>query len=414
MQHISSNAKNPHSPTASPFELFERAFLDNPYPTYSYYRREAPNIHNGGGDNGGWHVFRHADCSALLHHPKMIVEPVHGQPEPSGPYAAFQGELQRQMLFRDPPHHTRLRGLVNKAFTPRAIHSLEPRIRGITAGLLAAHSGAGAFDFMQEFAVPFPLLVIADLLGVPAQDRNALKRWSHAMVAGIDRRRSQDTDSILTNAEQATIEFAAYLRELIVLRRRSPTDDLLSALIAAEDQHTQLSEQELVSMCILLLNAGHETTTNLLGNGLYALLQRPQQFSKLRQHPELSISAADELLRFDPPVQMTSRTVAGDFQFQGIQFLQGETVHLVLGSANHDESVFVQPEHLDIARADRRYLSFSHGIHFCLGAPLARLECAIALETIIKLMPAIRLAETHPTWNGSVIFRGLESLKIAG
>jgi cytochrome P450 len=290
------------------------------------------------------------------------------------------------------------------------------RIQQITARLMEPLVRAGTFDFIQAVAIPLPLLVIADLLGVPDHDQNLLKQWSHAMVAGIDRRRSADTASVLSAANRATLDFSLYLKDAIRVRRKRPQDDLLGMLIRAQEAGNLVSEDELVSMCILLLNAGHETTTNLLGNGLLALLQHPEQLALLRAEPHLAGQAIEELLRYDAPVQWTSRRARADMTLGDIATIRrGEDITLVLGSANRDESMFADPDSLNIRRAERSpltHLAFGHGIHFCLGAPLARLEGRIRFQTITQRMPGIALHSELCKWNGSVIFRGLSALLV--
>src|SRR5690606_17796033 len=284
------------------------------------------------------------------------------------------------MLFRDPPDHTRLRRLVNKAFTPRAVESVVPRVKDIALELLQPGLKDGGMDLIEAFAFPLPVIVIAEMLGVPPQDRTKFRSWSNAMAAALD---SYWTEEIFQRASQATGEIWEYLTHIIEERRKNLGADLLSALINARENDDRLSEDELVAMAILLLVAGHETTVNLVGNGTLALLQHPDQMELLRREPRRAPQAVEELLRYDAPVQMTSRFAATDVPLGGHVIRKGDNVVAVIGAANRDPEVNPNPDRLDITRTEIHHLGFGGGIHYCVGAPLARREAQIALTTLL-------------------------------
>jgi pimeloyl-[acyl-carrier protein] synthase len=395
-----------------PFNPVATAELADPYPVYRAYR-EAGAVHRSA--FGEWYVFRHAEGLRVLHGEPFVrdmrnaVAHEHAE-QPPERHAAWTEFNQKAMLFRDPPDHTRLRSLVSRAFTPRMTEGLRPRVQQIVDELLDAAESTGPFDVIAALALPLPLLVIAELLGVPGADRAQLKRWSSAIFKGIDIVPPDEQDAALSAASIATVEFGAYLRALAAERRRVPREDLLSALVRIEEQGERLAEDELVHMCILLLGAGHETTTNLLGNGVLALLRHPVQLALLRRDGTLLESAVDELLRYDSPVQMVGRWAAANTALGGVAIPRGAMLIVLAGAANRDPAVFAEPERLDVTRRDRRALSFGHGPHYCLGAPLARVEGQIALGSLLRRFPRLALAEEEPRWNGSPVFRGLREL----
>jgi unspecific monooxygenase len=319
-------------------------------------------------------------------------------------------EMQRSwMLFRDPPTHTRLRMLVHKAFTPRMIEQLRSRIQSVTDHLLDAAYAKGEMDIVADLAVPLPVMVIADMLGVPESDRHLFRAWSRDLAHTLE---LTDSEAVYNKGAAATVDFSAYLRDLAHARRSNPQPDLMSALVQAEDQGDKLTEQELISTCILLLVAGHETTTNLIGNGMLALLRNPDQLEKLKANSSLGRSAVEELLRYDSPVQMTSRAVLHDVEYNGQQLKRGMQVSFMLGAANHDPAHFEQPGKLDITRDPNPHLSFSNGIHYCLGAPLARMEGQIAIQTLLNRASEITLLDENPTYRETWVLRGLNALPV--
>ena len=313
------------------------------------------------------------------------------------------------MLFADPPDHTRLRALVTQAFTPRRVEQLAGRVQLITDDLLAAMASVGEADIIADFALPMPVRIIAELLGIPPADRAQVADWSQAIISPGSRNLNYSARKRKVRA------LVAYLQEMFAQRQQNPQDDLISALVQAEEAGERLNEAELSSMVALLLVTGHETTVNLLGNGVLALLQHPEQLAILRERPGLWETAVEELLRFAGPVETsTTRWVRADFEFQGHAMRRGDVVRVVLASANRDASQFAHPDDLDVTRSDNRHLAFGLGIHYCLGAPLARLEGQIGLQTLFKTFPNLRLAipADQLEWRSGVLFRGLKQLPV--
>jgi len=398
------------------FNPFDPAFRKDPYPTYRRLREESPAHYSDLAQT--WVLSRYADCAALLRHPAASSdqtkadgwrEQVIAQGLDPDEILATQ---TRPFLFRDPPDHTRLRGLVNKAFTPRVVESLRPRIESIVRELLDAAQARGEMEVVNDLAFPLPVAMICEMLGVPAEDVDRFRAWS-AVAA-----RSLDPDFVLPQdeirqREEAFTAFREYMSALIAERRRRPREDLLSALIAAEDQGDKLTEAELLSTAILLLIAGHETTVNLIGNGTLALLRHPDQAQRLRDDPSLIRTAVEELLRYDAPVQLTARTALEDIPLPSLTLPKGRTAILLLGAANRDPDQFAHPESVDIAREDNRHLAFGMGIHFCLGAPLARVEGQVALGDLVRRFPAMHLLDDDPPYKPTFTLRGLASLRVA-
>jgi cytochrome P450 len=318
--------------------------------------------------------------------------------------------LTRQMLFMDPPDHTRLRGLVAKAFTPRVVEGLRPAIKQIAGELLDKAVEKGQLELIRDYAFPLPAIVIATMLGVPPEDRDQLNAWSESFGALLDGSRLTMEDAFL--ALHGVSEFIAYFRQIIRQRRSAPRDDLLQAMINAEEQGDALSEEELLGNCVLLMAAGHGTTMHLIGNGTLALLRNPSQLQRLREEPTLMPSAVAELLRYDSPVQMTSRKAKEDMRIGDKHISEGQEVIMCTGAANHDPAQFSDPDRLRLDRPENRHLSFGLGIHFCLGAPLARLEAEIAFATLLHRFPTLRLASEDIEREGGMVFRGLKRLPL--
>jgi len=400
------------------FNPFSSEFRSDPYTIYQYYRLYDP-IHWGAAPTptlpGSWYITRYADVVTVLKDPRFgrelrrILPPDSIPPLPDAlrPFVEMAGQW---MLFRDPPDHTRLRTLVNKAFTPAAVMRLRPRIEAIANGLVDSIIPVGGMDLIADYAFPLPVTVIAEMLGVPATNRQQLREWSIALAAAIDVRQSLE---VTARAGQVTLALMVFLQSLIAAKRQQPDDDLLSALIAAEEQGERLGEAELIAMCILLLVAGHETTVNLIGNGMLALLRHSDQLELWRQNPALSQTAIEELLRFDAPVQMTFRFVMEDVELDGKLLRKGDSVGIILGAANRDPAQFPDPDRLDLRRTDNRHHAFGAGIHYCLGAPLARLEGQIAIHTLLQCLPNIQMQTSEPIWREMISFRGLRSLPIS-
>jgi len=396
------------------------AFRRDPYRMYRLLREHAP-VHRV--EQGAMRftlLSRHADVVAVLRDPRMSVDrPFQPKPPPAGeavdpatlhPLARTLRALSRIMLFRDPPDHTRLRGLVNKAFTPRMVESLRPRVEALVDELLAPALADGGFDVVRDFAEPLPIRVIAELLGLPPEDRADLKRWSDELAVMLD---GSIAMQHVGRAVQAGIAVIEYLRTHLEAKRRDPKDDLISAMVSAQERD-RLTDDEILGTVLIVMGAGHETTTNLIGNGVLALLRHPDQLARLRAEPELVASAVEEILRFDSPVQATSRLPIEDVEIGGVRFPKGGEIGLLLGAANRDPAVFADPERFDVGRAENRHLSFGLGIHFCLGAGLARLEGQSALGALVARAPGIALAiepdaiEWRPGW----LLRGTTSLPL--
>jgi len=308
------------------------------------------------------------------------------------------------MLDREPPDHTRLRRLVSQAFTPRRVEALRPVVERLAGELVDAFVAEGGGDLIARVAEPLPVTVIAELLGVPQADRHALRPWSAAICGMYELNPSRESAEAAVRASE---EFSDYLRALARRRRDEPRDDLVSALAAVEG----LSEDELIGTCVLLLNAGHEATVNVTGNGWWSLFRNPDQLAALRSDPALLPTAVEELMRYDTPLQMFERWVLEDMTWGGVEFARGVEVALLFGSANHDPTVFDHPARLDLARADNPHVTFGAGIHFCLGAPLARLELEVSFATLLRRAPTMALVE-EPRWKPGYIIRGLESLDV--
>jgi pimeloyl-[acyl-carrier protein] synthase len=397
------------------FNPLSPEFQANPYPYYEMLRTNAPLFFWP--DWGIWFLSRYDDCVAVLKDPRfgheilkvMSREELGWPPEPPPDQASLAAVQRLWILFRDPPDHTRLRTLVHKAFTPRMVEQLREDIQRLTDALLDAAQAKGQMDIIADLAFPLPVTVIANLLGVPLADQEMFRRWSRDLAGTLE---LTSAEEVYRRGSQAAAEFSIYFRELAAERRQKPQDDLLSALVAVSSEGDRLTEDELISTCILLLIAGHETTVNLIGNGTLALLRHPDQFDKLKADPSLVKSAVEELLRYESPVQLTSRIVLEDVEFGGQQFRRGQQVTTLLGAANRDPERFSDPARLDITRADNKHIAFGSGIHFCLGAPLARLEGQIAFATLAQRFPTLQLATDDPPYRDTLVLRGLQSLSV--
>ena len=396
------------------FDLFSAEFKKNPFPTFAKMRDNAP-IHAHQSPQGGtiWYVTCYDDVVEVLKdNEHFCKDRRHAFPDnvkPRGKKQSIHKSINENMLFSDPPDHTRLRALVNQAFTPRRVDGMKGRVQEISDELLNAVALNGHMDLIADFALPLPVIVICDLLGIPKADQEMVSDWSQAIISpgrwGLtykERRRKMRS-------------FVGYLRELFAERQQRPQDDLITALVEAEEEGERLTEQELSSMVALLLVTGHETTVNLIGNGVLALLLHPEQLALLQQGEVEWETAVEELLRYDGPVETsTTRWVRKDVVWHGHHMKQGDIMRVVITSANRDVMQFERPDELDVARGDKRHLAFGMGIHYCLGAPLARLEGVIALETLFRRFPIIRLAVQDDSlhWRPGVLFRGLEQLPL--
>ena len=379
----------------------------DPYPVYAALRERDP-VHRSALMNA-WMFARHADIDTILRdHRRFSNDPRKGTLS-SRQRAGLPADEEFTMLFLDPPDHKRLRALVNKAFTPKAVNALEPHIRSLLGSLLDEIDDPAGFDLMQAVAQPLPVIVIAEMLGVPPEDRAQFKIWSdqraRTLEPSIDARER-------ALAEAANKSLNNYFRPIIEERRAAPQDDIVSALAQAEEEGDRLTELEMLNMLRLLLIAGNETTTNLIGNGVLALLRHPDQLQRLRDDPSLIPLAVDELLRFDSPVQTDFRRALEDCEVNGFPLKKRDNIVLMLGAANRDPDVFDEPDRLDVGRGDRSHLSFGRGIHHCIGAPLARLEGRVVLEMLLERFSQISLRDGQPRFRNSIVLRGLESLPV--
>jgi cytochrome P450 PksS len=393
-------------------DLATPKFKSNPYPYYARLREEAPVFRTTVQfpfRGSAWLITRYDDVAAVLKDSRFAKDPTRagaerGQPWIPGPLRP----MTRNMLDLDPPDHSRLRALVQKAFTPRLVEQLRDRIGELCERLLVPGVANNRMELIAEYALPLPITIIADLLGIPNQDRRRFHAWSARLVAV-----SQPRDAVL--ALPAVWMFLRYVRRLVEYRRARPGDDLLSALIQAEEAGDRLSADELLAMVVLLLIAGHETTVNLIASGTLALLERPDQLARLQADPALAPIAVEELVRFVAPVEIaTERYASHDLELAGQSIPRGGLVLAVLASANRDARRFERPDELDLGRSPNPHLSFGQGAHYCLGAPLARLEAQIAFNTLLRRMPRLRLAvpPTSLRWRRGLFLRGLERLPV--
>jgi cytochrome P450 PksS len=389
-------------------------FKANPYPFYARLRAEAPVFRVRLPDKQpAWLVTRYDDVAGVLKDERFVKDrsnaltPEQSRKQPWVP-DLFK-PLARNMLDVDAPDHTRLRALVHKAFTPRLIEEIRQRIQSLTDDLIDAAERRGRMDLIRDYALPIPTTIISEMLGVPVSDRHKFHRWSQVIVA------SAPSGWSMLRAIPSAMAFLRYIRRLVEARRSSPRDDLVTALVQAEEVGARLNEDELVSMVFLLLIAGHETTVNLIGNGTLALLEHPHQMRRLREDPGIIKPAVEELLRFDGPLATaTERYAREDVALGGATIPRGALVYAVLGSANRDERQFPDPDTLDLTREPNRHLAFGLGIHYCLGAPLARLEAQIAFGTLLRRLPNLRLAIPPEAvrWRRGLVLRGLSALPV--
>ena len=379
----------------------------DPYPEYATLRERSP-VHRSRLMNA-WVFSRYADVDAILRDHRRFAS----DPRKRTLSRRQQGTLpdpgDYTMLFLDPPDHTRLRALVNKAFTRRAVNALEPHIRSLMNSLLDDVDPSG-FDLMEAVAVPLPVIVIAQMLGVPPEDRARFRTWSNRRARLLEPTITPRERTVAAEAGEALDE---YFVPIIKARRAEPEGDIVSALAQAEEEGEVLTEREMLNMLRLLLVAGNETTTNLIGNGMLALLRYPEELERLRADPSRIPAAVEELLRFDSPVQTDFRGALEDCEVSGVPVRRGDNLVLLIGSANRDPAVFADPDRLDVGRSEGSHVSFGRGVHHCIGAPLARLEGRIVLEVLLERFASMRLLDEHPRYRGGVVLRGLESLPVA-
>ncbi len=402
-----------HSPE---LDVTTSAFKINPYPIFAQLRHQDP-IHqiNLPGGHPAWLITRYEDADAILRderfvkNPHNVFTPEEFAADPMALPREITGFVNQHMLNMDPPDHARLRSLVNLSFTPRMIEQWRGRIQEITDELIDAVEHKGEMDLIDQFAFPLPVIVISEMLGVPSSEREKFRVWSNALTE------TAGNPEAFRQTQGELMAFYLYLSQLIESKRQAPTNDLLSKLIQTEEQGDKLSQSELLSMVFLLIVAGHETTVNLIGNGVLALLEHPDQMQLLKDEPGLIKTAVEEFLRYRGPIMIaTQRWAREDLEFGGKHMAHGDHVLVALAANNRDDEEFANPDKLDITRQENRHLAFGKGIHYCLGAPLARLEGQIAIGTLVRRLPNLRLSVDPQTlvWRPGSLMMGLRTLPV--
>ena len=386
-------------------------FLADPYPELAELRKFGKPVWHE--DLGVFLAATHADANAVLRNRSLgrIFKPK----EPSDQWDTFNWLHADSILDSEPPKHTRLRSLVMKAFNPKRIESMRPDVERITQGLLddIEHklSQTGEFDLIADFAEPLPVKVIASMLGFPDEDEHLLRPWSQAIVKMYE---VSPTDQDKEEAQKASAEFADYVHSLMLLRKKNPGPDLITDLALVEEDGEKLNAHELIATCVLLLNAGHEASVNGFGNGFVAALGDQEQMALLRESPDQHAGTAiDEFLRFDAPLHLFERTATADTEIGGVEIYKGQKIAALLGSANRDETVFENADGLDLTRDPNPHIGFGAGIHFCIGAPLARMEMTTSLPMLMKAHPKIELA-SEPKRRPTFVLRGYEAVFVTG
>jgi cytochrome P450 len=401
------------NPLLGDFNPFLPEFRVDPYPVYRALQAKH-RVYTSRVLGGACLLPRYDDIVAVLSDGRFSVDrpqaKVFQRLQPfRGLSPEFTQAIQSALLMTDPPAHTRLRRLVNKAFTPRVVDGLRSRIQTLVDELLDAVAAHGGMELIHDLAYPLPVTVIADLLGIPIGDRARFKQWSDMLAVLLDPLQAGEG---LAPTEHAYDEITAYMRPIFAERRDAPREDLISALVAVEDQGQRLTETELLSLTMLILGAGHETTTNLIANAVLALLRHPSERRRLQDDPSLIGSAVEEFLRYDSPVQFTDRIATVDCEIAGHRIRRGGVVALLLGAANRDPARFPDPDRFDISRKDNQHLSFGHGVHFCLGAALARVETQIAITTLLRRFPNFDGDSAPKQWKRSMVLRGPTALQL--
>ena len=396
--------------------IFSDEIRQDPYPTYARLHEEGP-LHylDAGGKWGVWSIFSHLECASIAKDPRLSAKRAQQMllPLPLSRQSEFS-ELARMLslwlIFMDPPEHTRLRKLLNKGFSPAAVEGLRPQVEAIVDGMLKPLQRGSEIELMREFANPVPVRIILEMLGISEELRDTFVDWSRAIAAfrGNPNRTVEEARA----AQDALIALTDFFRKTVAERRRNKGNDLISLLIDIEEEGEVLTEEELYAQCIALLFAGHETTRNLIGNGMYTLLQNPEKTAELRENPEMIRSAVEELLRYESPVQFTARVLKEDIEVCGQPIRKGWTVLCMLGAANRDPKQFKDPNELDLKRLNNQHLAFGAGLHFCIGAQLARLEGQIAILNLVQRFPEMKLTGPRPEWAPTFGLRGLESLSV--
>ncbi len=395
------------------FNPADPAVRDDPFPVLKRLRDEDP-VH-WSPRLKAWVISRYEDVRRVAVgdelSPNRLTPFFESLPDPDRDrIKTLMRYLNLWMVFRDPPEHTRLRKLMNRAFTPNAIDRLEPSVTALVEQLIDRHAADGGLDLVKDFAYPLPATVIMDMLGCPRGAIDEIKEWSDGIALFLGSARTAEDK--YARAEAGAQAMAAFFRELVEERRRHPRDDMLTALIAARDEEQMLTDDEVIAAAILFLFAGHETTTNLMTNGLYHMLRLGEPWEQLKANPTIAESAVEEALRFDGPSAGLARVVRVSHDLHGRQLTEGERVFAMLHGANRDERRFPDPDRMDLARAPNKHLTFGFGIHFCLGAPLARLEGRIAFAAFARRFPGMRLAREGMSWSDSIIIRGITEVPV--
>ena len=396
--------------------VFTDEILQDPYPTYARLHEEGP-LHylDVGSKWAVWSIISHAECSSIAKDPRLSAKraqqllallPISRQPE----FTELARMLSLWMIFMDPPEHTRLRKLLNKGFSPAAIEGLRPQVEAVVDRMLAPLKRGSEVELMREFANAMPVRIISELLGVPQEMNDTFISWSRAIA--VFRGSPDRTVEQARAAQDALIALTDFFRKTVAERRRNKGNDLISLLIDIEEEGEVLTEEELYAQCIALLFAGHETTRNLIGNGMYTLLQHPQETAELRENPEIIRSAVEEILRFESPVQFTARVLKEDIEVCGQRIPKKWSILCMLGAANRDPKQFKDPNRLNLKRLNNQHLAFSAGPHFCIGSQLARLEGQIAILNLLQRFPQMKLTGPRPEWASTFGFRGLKSLPV--
>lgn len=407
----SSKSQNLGIAKAIKFKPYDPKFQANPYPVYHQLRSVEP-IHQSFA--GMWVITRYADAKAVLRDPRFCVNTMPKNVKHKShsleqrDFNALAQVIDKWLIFLDPPEHTRLRGLISKAFSSTSIKFLRPKIQQITDELISKVRHRGFMDIMSDFACPLPCNVIAAIQGIPVEDWFKLYHGSDELSNILNPLSSVEG---YEQMNKVALEFTDYFKSLIVQRQKKPQQDLLSALITVEEQDNKLSEKEIISVCMLLFFAGEETTVNLIGNGM-ALLNHPEQMQQIKTQPTLIKSAVEEILRYDSPIQITTRVATEDVVLDGVTVRCGEKVLVVLGAANRDPAQFPDPDRFDITRVNNNHLAFADGIHYCLGAALARIEGEIAINALVQQLPDLQLSQAPVEWRKKVAFRSLKALPV--
>ncbi len=403
--------------TAPPIKVvFSEEFLQDPYPTYARLHEEGP-LHflDVGNKWGVWSIVSHAECSSIAKDPRLSAKraqqlitllPANRQAE----FSELARMLSLWLIFMDPPEHTRLRKLLNKGFSPAAIEGLRPQVKAIVDRMLSPLKPGSEVDLMSEFAYPMPVRIILEMLGIPQELSETFSEWSRAIAVfrGSPNRTVEDAQA----AQDALIGLTDFFRKTVADRRRNKGNDLISLLIDIEEEGEVLTEEELYAQCIALLFAGHETTRNLIGNGMYTLLKHPQEAAEMRENPEMIRTTVEEILRLESPVQMTARVLKEEMEVCGQRIPKGWTILCMLGAANRDPKQFKDPNQVNLKRLNNQHLAFSAGPHFCIGSQLARLEGQVAFMNLVRRFPKMKLAGPRPEWASTFGLRGLKSLQV--